>query len=71
VVPAVVLAPLVRPPVAPVPPVPVPLVVELVVLPQAKESAATASRQPRSPDVIKLFMSSLRFREADFHGHSM
>ena len=53
------------------PPVPVPLlVVPLLLVPQAIANATTASKAPRRPNEIKLFISSLRFREADFRGHS-
>jgi hypothetical protein len=55
---------------APVPAPPVPLVVPLLLVPQATANATIASRAPRRPNVIKLFMCSLRFREGDFHGHS-
>jgi len=47
-------------PPVPAPPVPL-LVVPPLLLPQATANAPTASKAPRRPNEIKLFMCSLRF----------
>jgi hypothetical protein len=55
-------APVVVPFTLPVPPPPVPLLlVPPPLVPQATARATTASKAPRRPNVIKLFMCSLRF----------